>query len=75
MSEVSKATGKNDKTVQEKLMELSELVTWFQSPAFKLEDALTKYKKAEELAEDIEKDLTKLKNEIKVVKKKFDSEA
>ena len=63
-----------NKSVQEKLTELSELVAWFQSPAFKLEDALTKFKSAEGLAEDIEKDLTKLKNEIKVVKKKFDSE-
>lgn len=63
-----------NKTVQEKLSELSELVTWFQSPAFKLEDAVEKFKTAESLAEQIEKDLTKLKNDIKVVKKKFDSD-
>jgi exonuclease VII small subunit len=63
-----------NKTVQEKLAILSETVAWFQSPAFKLEDAVTKFKQAESLAEEIEKDLTKLKNEIKVVKKKFDSD-
>ena len=63
-----------NKPVQEKLAELSELVAWFQSPAFKLEEAVTKFKQAEKLAEDIEKDLTKLKNDISVVKKKFDSE-
>ena len=63
-----------NKPVQEKLSELSELVAWFQSPAFKLEDAVTKFKQAEKLAEDIEKDLTKLKNDIKVVKKKFDGD-
>ncbi|MFZ1250709.1 MAG: exodeoxyribonuclease VII small subunit [Candidatus Microsaccharimonas sp.] len=63
-----------NKPVQEKLTELSELVTWFQSPSFKLEDAVTKFKQAEKLAEEIEKDLTKLKNDITVVKKKFDSE-
>ena len=62
------------KTVQQTLAELSELVAWFQSPAFTLEDAVTKFKNAETLAEEIEKDLTKLKNDIKVVKKKFDSE-
>ena len=62
------------KTVQQKRTELSELVAWFQSPAFTLEDAVTKFKNAETLAEEIEKDLTKLKNDIKVVKKKFDSE-
>jgi len=65
---------KSNKTVQEQLSELSELVAWFQSPAFKLEDAFDKFKQAEALAEEIEKDLTKLKNDIKVVKKKFDTE-
>jgi exodeoxyribonuclease VII small subunit len=64
-----------NKTVQQKLTDLSELVAWFQSPAFTLEEALAKYKQAETLAEEIEKDLTKLKNDIKVVKRKFDSEA
>lgn len=64
-----------NKTVQEKLTILSELVAWFQSPAFSLEAALEKYKEAEALAEEIEKDLTKLKNNITVVKKKFDREA
>lgn len=64
-----------NKTVQDKLTALSELVAWFQSPAFTLEAALEKYKEAETLAEEIEKDLTKLKNNITVVKKKFDSES
>lgn len=63
-----------NKTVQEKLAHLSELVTWFQSPSFTLEEAVDKYKQAEKLAEEIEGDLTKLKNDIKVIKKKFDSE-
>lgn len=64
-----------NKGVQTKLSELSELVAWFQSAAFNLEEALEKFKQAEALAESIEKDLSKLKNEITVVKKKFDSEA
>lgn len=72
MSELNKTIP--SKTVQEKLSELSELVAWFQSPEFKLEDAFDKFKQAEALAEEIEKDLTKLKNDIKVVKKKFDTE-
>lgn len=66
-------SAKNNLTVQEKLTELSELVAWFQSGAFKLEEALDKFKAAETLADSIEKDLTKLKNDIKVVKKQFDS--
>lgn len=61
-------------TVQEKMNELSELVAWFQGPEFTLEKAVDQFKKAEALAEDIEKNLTKLKNDIKVVKQKFDKE-
>ena len=63
-----------DKSVQDKLTDLSELVGWFQGSSFKLETALDKFKEAEALADTIEKDLTKLKNDIKIVKKKFDSE-
>ena len=63
-----------NKTVQDKLAELSELVGWFQSGSFKLEEAVDKFQSAEKLAEEIEKDLMKLKNDITVVKKRFDSE-
>ncbi len=62
------------KTVQEKMTELATLVAWFQSNEFNLEEALDKYKTAELLAAEIEKDLSKLKNDIEVVKKKFDAE-
>lgn len=63
----------NDPTIQEKMAELNELVSWFQSGAFSLEEALDKFKAAEMLADNIEKDLTKLKNDIKVVQKQFDA--
>jgi len=63
-----------DKTVQEKLTELSALVGWFQGSNFQLETALDKFKEAEALADNIEKELTKLKNDITIVKKRFDSE-
>ncbi len=59
-------------TVQAKLQKLSELVAWFQGPDFILEAAVDTYKEAEALAEEIEKSLTELKNEITVVKQKFD---
>ncbi len=64
-----------NKTVQQKMTALTELVGWFQSTEFSLEEAVDKYKAAEALAEEIEKDLTKLKNDISVVKQRFDSEA
>ncbi len=64
---------KNDKTIQEKMNQLSELVAWFESDEFALEAAIEKYKTAETLAAEIEKDLSELKNEITVLKTKFDS--
>lgn len=65
---------KNDnKSVAEKMDELSALVAWFESDEFELETAMEKYKTAEQLANEIEKDLSGLKNEITVLKTKFDA--
>ena len=63
-----------NKSIQDKTAELTKLVSWFDSADFSLEEALEKYKQAEKLAITIEKDLLTLKNEIKIVKKKFDSD-
>ena len=63
---------KNSKTIQDKIAELDELVAWFDSDEFTLEKALSQFKKAEKLATEIERDLTSMKNEIQVVKKRFD---
>jgi exodeoxyribonuclease VII small subunit len=62
-----------NKTIQEKTKQLSELVAWFDSDEFELEEALNKFKEAEKLATEIEDDLNSLKNEIQIVKKKFDT--
>ena len=64
-----------DKTVQAKMDELSELIAWFDSDDFSLEEAIDRFKAAEKLASEIEKDLATFKNDITVLKKKFDSEA
>jgi len=64
----------NKQTIQAKINQLDELVAWFDSDDFTLETALDKFKEAEKLAEDIERDLTSLKNDIQVVKQRFDSE-
>jgi len=63
-----------NKSIQEKTIELTKLVAWFDSDEFTLEAALDKFKEAEKLAADIEQDLSSLKNEIQIVKQKFDSE-
>lgn len=63
-----------NKTIQEKTAELTNLVQWFDGDDFEIEVALDKFKQAEKLALEIEKDLDSIKNEIKIVKQKFDSE-
>ena len=63
---------KNDETISKKMSKLKELVAWFESDDFVIEEAVERYKEAEVLAEEIEKDLSELKNEVIVLKKKFD---
>jgi len=63
-----------NKSIQEKTADLTKLVEWFDSDQFTLEMALDKFNQAEELAAEIEADLMSLKNEIQVVKHKFDKE-
>ncbi len=65
-------SGKNDKTVAEKTAELQELVAWFDSDNFALEKALDKFSEAEKMAVEIEHDLLSLKNDIEVVRTRFD---
>ncbi|NTW62470.1 exodeoxyribonuclease VII small subunit [Candidatus Saccharibacteria bacterium] len=61
------------KSIQDRINELNKLVEWFDSDDFSLEAALGKFKSAEKLAQEIEHDLNNLKNEITIVKQKFDN--
>ena len=63
---------KSNATVAEKIAQLDELVAWFDSEEFTLETALDKFSVAETLAREIEEDLAALKNDIEVVKARFD---
>lgn len=65
---------KTSKTIQEKTEKLSEIISWFNSDDFSLEIAIEKFKEAEKLATEIEQDLLSLKNDIQIIKQKFDSE-
>ena len=65
---------KENKTIQDKIAELTQLVAWFDRDNFKLETAIDTFKDAETLATTIEKDLKALKNDIQLIKQKFDSE-
>lgn len=62
----------NDKTISEKIADLQEYVAWFEGEDFKVEQSLEKYKAAEKLATEIKTDLDGFRNEVTVLKKKFD---
>lgn len=64
----------NTPTIQEKMTELAQIVAWFDSDDFQLEAAFDRFKEAEKIATNLEQDLTSMKNEIDVLKKRFDGE-
>lgn len=66
-------SAKNE-TVASKLQKLHELVSWFESDDFVLEEAVQRFQEAEKLANEIESDLQTLKNDIVVLKKRFDED-
>lgn len=66
---------KSEPTVQEKMAKLDELLSWFSSDEFALEQATTKLQEAKVLAGDIEKSLMTLENEITIVKQSFASDS
>lgn len=60
-----------EKTLNQKLKDLDKKVEWFYSDDFELEKAVKKYQEALVLADEIEKDLKNLKNEIEVLTEDF----
>ncbi len=60
-----------NRTVQQKMDELRELVSWFDGDDFSLELAKEKFQAAGELAPGIERDLTELENEVTIIKDSF----
>ena len=54
-------------TIEQKIAQLDTAVEWFYGDDFKLDEALAKYESAAQLATDIEKDLTELKNKVEVL--------
>ncbi|MDO4741887.1 MAG: hypothetical protein Q4A79_00715 [Candidatus Saccharibacteria bacterium] len=59
------------KTLNQKIDELDSMTEWFYSDDFKLDEAIKKYKELANLAEEIEGDLKKLKNEVEVIAEDF----
>lgn len=65
---------KLNSTLSEKMTELDGIVAWFDSEEFSLELALQRYQEAEKLANEIDAELASFKNEITVLKERFDQE-
>ena len=63
----------SDSSVQKKMDVLSQKMAWFHGEQFNLDEAATRYKEVEILAEEIEAILKKKKNEVEVLNQKFDS--
>lgn len=55
-------------SIQAKLQQLDELVAWFESDDFELEEATEVLKQAQQLAVDIETQLETVANEVRVIK-------
>jgi len=65
----------NEPSIEKQMAELDALVAWFEGEEFTLEEAMKHYEQAEVLAGRIEARLVELKNEVSVLKKKFDQAA
>lgn len=68
-----KNNNQNTKSFQEKLLELEELLAWFESDEVTLEDAVAKYEYAQKLSSELENELKDARNKIEIIKKKFTS--
>lgn len=58
---------KSKTTITEKLTQLDQAVEWFYGDDFSLDEALNKYQSATNLAKEIEKDLSEMKNKVEVL--------
>lgn len=65
---------KNDQTISQRIARLDELVAWFEGDDFEIEKAFDKFELVEELATSIEQELSQYKNQINLLKQKFDQE-
>lgn len=54
-------------SIEAKMKQLDESVEWFYGEDFSLDQALQKYQDANQLAQEISKDLSELKNQVEVL--------
>lgn len=61
-----------NKSLADQIAKLDELAAWFEQEDVDLEEALTKFEEASQLADSIQERLADLENKITVIKKRFD---
>ncbi len=62
-----------NKTVAQNLEKLEELLAWFESEEITVEESLAKYEEALKLSKELEDQLKNAKNQVEVIKKKFNA--
>lgn len=55
------------KSIEAKIKSLDQSVEWFYGENFSLDQALQKYQDANQLAQEIQQDLSALKNQVEVI--------
>jgi exodeoxyribonuclease VII small subunit len=56
-----------NKSISDKIATLDQAVEWFYGDDFTLDQAVKKYQSATKLAQEIEQDLSELKNQVEVL--------
>jgi exodeoxyribonuclease VII small subunit len=63
---------KSEPSLQKQLVELDDVLAWFDRPDIDLDEALQKFDEGVKLAEAAKAKLTQLENKITVLKQRFD---
>ena len=65
---------KGNETIKDQMQKLEEVIAWFESDDFVLEDAVAKFKEAERIAEGIRQKLETIKGDITVLSQTFNED-
>lgn len=58
-------------SIEEKIIELEAILTWFESDTVTVADALKKYERAQKLAATLESELMSAKNQVEQIELKY----
>lgn len=61
------AKSNTNQSISDKISQLDTEIDWFYGEDFQLDQALSKYKSAANLAQEIKKNLEELKNQVEVI--------